>query len=259
MISDEEQLVAEYLGDLGFSVTKLEEGAKQIADFRVKGRRDTYLVEIKSKQSNPMKLARFLSSLQEKGIAEESEPMRRGGRIPEVVRSGAHQLRATHTKGGPYRLLWLVAMGHHPNVQVSQFRSSLYGIVNIVDFDDPSALASRDCFYFEESDFYRYRHVLDGAIIGTLEKCQLCLNNHAKHSDQLRRSELAIAFGEAVVDPEVLAQSNRIWLADTGEARGNPAAVLKYVQAKYGRRRLSVMWQSEMFSVTAEVRMDNGS
>jgi hypothetical protein len=58
-------------------------------------------------------------------------------RVSHKVRDGAKQLMAHNSQGRAHHLLWLHAGGRDPEIQLEQFRSTLYGMTHIFGPDLP--------------------------------------------------------------------------------------------------------------------------
>lgn len=129
----------------------------------------------------------------------------------------------------------LVAAGHDPEVQEKQFRSTLYGEVDLIteEMKDGHALA-RPCFYLSFSEFYRLPDV-DAALTVLGNRCRLFLNAFSRRLDTLRVSQLyqAIDQSGAVVDPERMESAGEAFIADGDTDRRDQDAVLAYVKAQY--------------------------
>ena len=112
-----------------------------------------------------------------------------------------------------------------------QFRGSLYGLVDVLDMENKN---TRTCYYFGFSEFFRYRDVLDGAILTAgYNLLQLCINNLSPRANEFRKSPLVEVFSEGVLDPTQLEKQNKAYIADCDVDRCDKAQVLAYLQSKY--------------------------
>lgn len=102
-----------------------------------------------------------------------------------------------------HRVLWVHCGAPNGEAHKHQFFNALYGATRLYDIDDPSYKV--DGLYFRDSDFFRYRALLDGAVITmeTGEGCELfCLcNDHGQGYQTFRVSPLAQAFPVGLYDP----------------------------------------------------------
>jgi hypothetical protein len=95
------------------------------------------------------------------------------------------------------------------------------------------------CYYFRNSAFYRWP-LLDGAVVGTLDHGELCINSHSPRGDLLKSSAFAQIFG-TVTDPRDREAQGRAYIADCKGDRSDVQGVLQDLQAKYGRPALMTM------------------
>ncbi len=226
--------VADFLRSAGFQVVLLGERDEPTPDLlATKGHR--FLIEIKTKEDDPAVLLDRRSRLDAGEVAGGAAPFTPQNTISRIIKKGSEQLAAYPSERSNFRLLWLLAVGSDPEGQYEQFRATLYGLTNVVGPDDSSLMP---CYYLRHSAFYRWRDVLDGAVISTLESGELCLNSHSPRHAELRGSDLGPLFGQGVVDPEALEQTGAAYIADCDLDRNDEAAVLQYLLRKYQRPAL---------------------
>ena len=94
------------------------------------------------------------------------------------------------------------------------------------------------CYYFHHSGFFRWRNVLDGAVIATPEGAELCLNTFSPRYLTFKQSEMGGMFGESVVDPIEIEKQGACYTADCEIDRNDENAVLSYLAGKYHRLAL---------------------
>ena len=131
-----------------------------------------------------------------------------------------------------FRLLWLHARHRHEDVQLHQFQATLYGAVDLIDWDEGTGSATaRRCFGLTSSEFFRLKDVLDGAFISTDQRRLLCLNHLSPRFAELRRSILCQTF-PGICDPIEQEQAGTAYIADCGLnlARISDLAVVPYRQ-----------------------------
>ncbi len=139
-------------------------------------------------------------------------------------------------KGESFRVIWLHSAGKDPQLHYERFKATLFGTETLVSLGLRGIIT---CFYFNESAFYSWRESLDGAMLTYLNNgelaAQLCINTHSPRVQQFRESELVLSMSKGLCDPDTLnGLDNNVMIADCSIDRGDPRAVLAYLQGKYG-------------------------
>jgi hypothetical protein len=225
----------------GYIVTRIPEARDgQRADYSLKDGTDRYIVEVKSRGPDQD----FASQLERGARAESKQPMGRTNTISRQVKEASDQLAATDPDDlSALRLIVFVAAGDDPELQVEQFKRTLYGIVDLLRQEASEAIAT-PCFYFTFNEFFRFPHV-DGALVlfpmgAQKTDVHLYANGYSCRSDRLRASKLyqQLALSGAVTDPVMLERAGKAFVADTDLDRRNEGAVLSYIRNKYGQPEL---------------------
>ena len=245
------EAVADSLRSAGFEVVLLAARDEATPDLlATKGRR--FLIEIKTKEDDPAVLLDRRNRLDAGEVAVGAAPFTPQNTISRIIKKGSEQLAAYPSERSDFRLLWLLAVGADSEGQYEQFRATLYGLTNVVGPDDSSLMP---CYCLRHSAFYRWRDVLDGAVISTLESGELCLNSYSPRYAELRGSVLGALFGQGIVDPQALEQSGAAYIADCDVDRNDETAVLQYLLRKYQRPALIPL---NLGSLTAYVEVPSG-
>ena len=226
-----EQETLEFLSRIGLEISKIDEGKEKSPDFLVKCENHTYLIELKEKFTDPNYLKSREKTLLRGDIFEEILPAGRKKRISDVIRSSCKQLSAKGIEAD-FRIVWLYAKGHHPDFQMYDFESTLYGYEVIVDWGKKDGF-SGFCYHYGHSDFFNHKSILDGAIISTSDELKFCLNICSAKYEQLKNSELRKLLNEGVLDPIELEKKGDALIVDSTVDRKNEAAVMKYIIQKY--------------------------
>ena len=166
--------------------------------------------------------------------------------VSSVIEEAAKQLAAFDDEPVDFRILWLQARGRHAHVQFEQFKATLYGRMNIIDLDRDNTM--RPCFFFSFSDFFRFRDVIDAAVISSNEQSQLCFNPLSPRYESFKISRLSQLLGDAVCDPPVGEAAGEAYIADFDGTRKDKDVVLELLQQKYGRPKLMYLEMGHMFS-----------
>jgi hypothetical protein len=149
-------------------------------------------------------------------------------RLSGIIRKAGDQLRR-YDDEELLRLVWLLATGHLAEPRMLQFEATLYGSSPIV-----SSQGASDAYFFYNSDFFRYRETIDGAIISTETEAKLLLNPLSPRYAPLKASSLPKHLGNAVVDPIELESCGKAFIVDGYVDRTDGDAVLSYLRGKYG-------------------------
>lgn len=243
----------ETLLDRGFGVTSIPTGAFKTPDYLVKDDDFRYLVELKEKFPDPKLLERRDQRLDGGQLHEESSPTGHNNTLSGLISDAVVQLKSSSAPVCDFRLVWLHAQGHKPNLQTQQARATLYGIATIVDWGVEDGFAG-EAFYFGESEFYRHRAVLDGAVLSYSDlgnlRALFCLNDHSSNFDALRNSKFCKSFGAGVLDPTRLGKDCLV--IRTGIDRNKQGEMLKLLISEYGMSMPNVM---NMQYISAEIRV----
>ena len=134
---------------------------------------------------------------------------------------------------------------------MDRFRATLFGTTNIIDLGPTRD--TRMGFFFGLNDFYRFRDVLDGAILSVETSCQLCINSLSLQAEKFRESGFVRAFANGLCDPTVLEKQGKAYIVDGDVDRRDKRKALGYISGKYGRDRLMDMnlaYHSAMVTVS---------
>ena len=167
----------------------------------------------------------------EKGeIYAQHKPLVRKGSESRIIKDGCDQLKS-YGSNDCYRIVWLCAIDGVQLVKFEQFKAALYGTTQLMDLQGDSFY--RPCFFFRNSDFFRYKHVLDAAIISTLDHISLCFNPFSAKNTELQASKFAKTFKDSICDPYKDELNGSAYIVDSDVNRGDEKAVMKYLQDKY--------------------------
>lgn len=230
-----ESAVVALLEHLGFTVDPIEESEGKTPDLVASKDAETFLIEVKTKNDDASRTQRMEAAFEVGEIFEEVLSMGPRNRVSAIVQHGVRQLEALGV-GDPLRLLWFVSLGRGAEVYARQIRATLLGSTQVVDLQETSW--QRDCYFFHNSAFFRWRDTLDGAVIAQSKSGQLLVNPFSSRVDRLRRSPMAVTFGQGVLDPIALEAEGRACIVDGDVDRSDEAAVQHFLQRKYGRPML---------------------
>jgi hypothetical protein len=218
---------------LGLKVEKIIERTEKSPDFLVQCGKYKYLIELKSKWTKKEFLKYREEELLSGKIFEEINPAGRKIPISRVVESACRQLKKSKIKSD-FKLVWLHAKGHNHYFQVEDFESTLYGREYIADWGDNKPLVY--CYFFDKSDFYFHKNILDGAIISDDKGMKLCLNTLSPGYKEFNKCKLREAFQDAVIDPVDAEINGKAFLVDP-EFDRNHGDVIGYLTEKYNLKK----------------------
>jgi len=228
--------IRESLGERGYIATDIPQQETQTADLLVTAESQAYIFEIKSKLDDPIKVSKERAIFEQGGMAERHETTGRTNVISKVTRKAADQLR--NHDSSAFRLLWFHGQGSDAKLQADQCVATLYGISDIGERDTVQNTGMKPCYYFDFSEFFELRDVLDGAVVGFQGRdgvyyTGLYINNFSKNKAELLKSKLAKDFGSGLCNPDQLEQNGDIYIADCDVSRNNKLAIFDYLQTKY--------------------------
>jgi hypothetical protein len=222
--------VNHFFSNLGYHVEKIPESSVESPDFLVYDDSVSYLVELKTKFPSMEQIAERKSTLETGEIHSIQESITYQNRLHGIIKKAVGQLDE-HKDKIPFRLIWLLSTDYLAEPRMLQFKSTIYGIACVVDV---SQERPGDCYFFYNSDFYRYRSKLDSAIISTdMTNPVLLLNPLSARYENLKSSSLIKHFDNALIDPYNLDLQGKAFLVDSDVDRGNEEAVLQYLREKY--------------------------
>jgi len=216
---------------LGASVGRIAESDRPRADFLVSWPNVSCVVEVKGKEENE----EYARCLHDSGRAWRSESMGRTNPISRQVREAIEQVRDTPDTSTAFRVLALVAADDAAELHAARFKSTLYGLVDIVTPSDSGEAEARPCFYFTYSEFPSAPDI-DAAVILAGLGSLLCLNEFSLRLDEFRSTPLYQVHSScgAVLDPAALEAIGKAYSLKGDLPRKDPKAMLALLKQKYG-------------------------
>ncbi|MFX0211705.1 MAG: hypothetical protein ACFFDT_37355 [Candidatus Hodarchaeota archaeon] len=231
-----ETFVLMALQKMKLKARKLPESDEKTPDILVETDTEKVLIEVKAKFDDPQHEKEKEEVLTKGEVFSESYYMTRQNTISKVIKEAVKQLN-NKKKLADFFVVWLVAVEQRREIKIEQFESSLYGSVDTFDMEGDGNILI-PCFYFENSEFYNHRNILDASIISDYRQGKLCVNDYSARYSKLKESAFYKAFGKAVLDPIEYERQGKGYRADTSIDRNNSNEVLSYIQNKYRKPRL---------------------
>jgi len=238
-----EEFIIQILEHWGLSVEKIPESEHPTPDFIATAENSSYLIELKTKSSNPEVVEQRESVLDAGEIFKEHTPMERRNRLSGIIHSATNQLRSFDA-GEAIQLVWLHSIGHAADAQMQLFETAVYGSTTLVDWSENGI--SGDCYFFTNSDFFRYREDLDGAVISTPKEAKICLNPLSNNYEKFKRSFLCTTLDQGICDPYERERAGVAYIVDGDVDRNCKNAVLRYLRNKYQQEKLMDMTMNHM-------------
>jgi hypothetical protein len=229
---------------VGLAVTPIHARSdRRSADLRAAGAKNGYVIEVKCREEDRERARARRARLSLGEVVGESEGLARKNAVSGIIADAAEQLAADATDAD-VRVLWLHLEGFSAERDYHQFRNTLYGSTHIIDIDQD---AKWECLYFRDSDFFRYRQQLDGAVILQMQSVDTrlaeatvyCLaNDLSPRYKSFIESELFRAFPVGAFDPREAERVGEALIVRGNVDRRDAEAVLAYLRGATGRARL---------------------
>ncbi|MBI4191098.1 MAG: hypothetical protein HY525_11245 [Betaproteobacteria bacterium] len=237
---------------LGFDVEPIPTDAEERADWKVTVGPSVFLVEEKIKLDDAEMLVRRRVALDGGQVFPTHVPIKPDNTLSGITRKAATQIAATapHVPHD-FRIVWFTAAGRLHEPKRMQYVATLYGSTNIFQLGQPGL---KRCYFFRNSDFFRHRDTLDGAVVAELDgkdiSARLCLNPLSPRYKTLKASPLSASFGTAIIDPLKEEADGEAFLVDCDLDRAKSNEVLQFLQSKYSVDKIMDM---DMGFASAEV------
>ena len=253
-MSEPASIATQVLETWGAKVVTLPTSSKEESDLIAEMDGIRLLVEEKTKFDDPAAVLARNATLASGSVHGSTLALRNNNRISGIVRKATKQLSSTGAEvPHDLRVVWFTAVGFDAQAKHFQFMSTLYGSTRIFEIERPGM---RQCYFFRNSDFYRYRDHLDGAVAayvdGDIVTVKLCLNPYAEAWEALRDSPHARNFKVGLVDPVAEEAAGAAYIADTDLSRTDEASVIRFLEQKYG---LKMAQNMDMNLASAVVRL----
>jgi hypothetical protein len=248
----EESIAAQALTSMGGVVEQVPTSAVEESDWLADFSGYRILVEEKVKLDDPENTQERDKALRAGGVHGQSLPLKYDNRISGVIRKAVGQLASSAANiAHDARIVWFTGIGFDAEAKHLQFISTAYGSTRIIERDKPGM---RECYFFRNSEFYRYRDIVDGAVASFLTgetlTMKFCLNPLSPNYASLQSSSFASKFVHGLIDPVAEEKRGEAYIADGNVDRNSAGAVLAYLQKKYN---LNPLMNMDLGMATASV------
>lgn len=246
-MSDEysKNLARSFLEYLGYKVDDIPSASdRKSADlFASCPRRSKPPLVVEAKEKEPDKVLIQLrdAKLRAGEIHELHAAMTEQPVLNRIMHDAIVQLRSTQERyPDALNFVFVVCTGFNAEARFEQFRHRVAGIATVADFSTDGKI--QECAFFRDSDFFKYREVLDGVILakvfGDAEsyEASFYVNCYSPRYSMLRDCEsLHESLGIGFVDIAERDNRGEHWsLHDVAGDRSNESEMLKAVREKYG-------------------------
>jgi hypothetical protein len=224
----------------GAHVEPLPTSTKEECDWLVTLENSTLIAEEKTKLEDAVAVEARLKTLRAGGVHGQSVPLKSNNRLSGIVKKAVGQLSSTAADvEHNLRVLWFTGTGFDGEAKHYQLMATLYGSTRVFELNGDGH--HRTCYFFRNSDFYRFRDVLDGAYVtyltGNTLTMKLCLNPHSTKWQQLRDSPFAARLKNGLIDPFAEENEGAAYIVDGDVERSDEGAVMRYLHEKYGLKQ----------------------
>ena len=234
---DYELIVKNWFSNHGYEIDKIPESNEESPDFLIADDTSIYLLELKTKFPSEKEIAERRQVLSSGEIYNIDEIITFQNRLSKIIGKAKNQLKNYKVGEDVLRLVWLLSTGHLDEPRLDQFEATLYGSAYLYSIERYG-----NCYFFYNSDFFKYREILDAAIVSTTSKGKLLLNPLSPRYEKIKNSSLIKHFKEgSVIDPIENEKQGQALLVDSDVNRANEQAVLQYLKEKYKTENIAVI------------------
>ncbi len=201
-------------------------------DFLVRCAKYAYLIELKERFPDPQVAEDREQRLKAGELVEEADEMGYRNAISSIVGDAVGQLISDAAPQADFRVCWLQCQGYFAEKQAEQVIATLFGVADITDWEGDDGFHG-NAFYYDESEFFRYRSSLDGAIVSFEEFGVFCLNDHSENYSKLRSSGLRKCFS-GVEDPNEMENTKSRIVIRSDIDRRDGQAMIHLLKTEYG-------------------------
>lgn len=236
-------IAAQVLEQWGATVTPIQTSQKDESDWLAEFGDYRILVEEKTKLENAESQAARAVALSRGEVHGSVVPLAHNNRLSGIARKAAKQLSSTGNDiSHNNRIVWFTGTGFDAEAKHFQFMATLYGSTKIFELAQPKL---KECYFFRNADFFRFRDQLDGAVAAYLRgnelTVKLCLNPYSSSWQVLRDSPFAKNFKLGLIDPVAEEAASEAYIADTELPRTDSGAIIRYLEEKYDLKQAQNM------------------
>ncbi|KFF85806.1 hypothetical protein [Pseudomonas syringae] len=231
--SKEEIFIKKVFHHFGFDLEKIGESDTKSPDFLTSDGQYKILLELKTKNESQETLDERDTVLKTGEIYSKTTPLHRNNRISKLFDKAAKQFHSKkETVEADFCFLILHACGPATSYHLSQFEASAYGSVKLITYGITNE-SLKDCYYFQNSDFYKHQSIIDGAIFVGENNLQFCINDLSPRYDAVKKCGFVKAFTTGVVDPTAKETAGKAYSIRTNIDRNDEYELIEHIKKKY--------------------------
>ena len=211
----------------GFKVEMIKETTEPRPDLIATDGHIRFLIEIKERYGEQYQTTSEFEVRLDK--------IARKNRLSGISGSAVKQLDARRTDQ-TFNLLWVIADPLDRDIHYEQFRATVFGIRIVIGRRADEGIA-KECYYATHSDFYRWREVLDGVMLGNF--AGMFVNDHSPRYQGLKATRLLEVFRPAVWDPVELELRGDAFRLGSDADRNDEDSVKKAIYQQFGVKVIS--------------------
>lgn len=223
--------IAKQLGIIVVEIPKSD--PEKSPDFEFYCGDECTLVELKSRISEWNLTKEEIEILDNGGVIDCHESIGPNNTVSSRIAGAVKQLSQFQTDRHAFRLLWYFTHGQFSDLAFDRVRATLLGDIKIFEANSERQWRA---YFFDHSQFFRHRGVLDGAIVSSMTEknhisAQLILNPLSPRYELFRCSNLAQMLSACVLDP-LTEEGTLVLGADAN--RDSEQDKLDYLALKHG-------------------------
>jgi hypothetical protein len=240
MSKEESKIFAKlFFESTGYTVETIPVSGKERADLKATLLNETIIIEAKGKASN-QGYYDLLEKVRANGFGSITREEIAWNALSSIAEKANSQLDATPASENSARILFISCLHNDWEFVLETFEHRLYGDVQLAIVHEinglPINVETRPCFYYNGSDFYRYRSI-DAAVLAGPNGVKILVNEFGIRVKHFRLTKLYSDANQKGVlcDPQLLRESDKI-LAILDPLRNDPNAKWQYLLDNYGFR-----------------------
>jgi len=223
---DSDKISFDILTRIGMEISPLQaRNDRKEADFIGTIGNERYIIEAKVKTDDPQLKKDKEEALSAGEVHITGGSLGPNDLIAKIIRSGAHQLRASaEIHKHDYKILIVASEGINRRTKSDNVLNTLYGRTLVLNIDTKIL---KPCYFFYNAEFFRRGNDIDAVIECCIDfsgtySLQLCLNPYSDCYQNLRDSSLSKVF-ESIIDPFLDESKQLCYMPDANISPSKPA------------------------------------
>ncbi|MEQ6290617.1 hypothetical protein ACFPAG_08345 [Vogesella sp. GCM10023246] len=241
---------------MGLRVEKLEEpGDRKEADFLAYYESEIFIIEAKLKVDDEKELSRRERVLTQGEVYVKDDVLGRDNTVSGALSNARDQLiSSAKVHRHDLRIIFHLSKGINVKAKYEKTTDPLLGRTNIIDM---TTQKYKPCYFFRYSDFYKFRHAFDAAIVGYVDghfelHANLYANPHSPRYEKTKKSKFLARY--KCKDPMVEEAQGRAYIPDANISIRESEEVLNHLRIKYKNAMLE---QIDFFAPEITIRVAN--